>query len=672
MSLLLCCTSWGVWAQTVVSAQFRYATGPEPQWVLPYHVAQTRVERGQDNAIGYLLVDKEIRVEGGRETVFRRMALTPLRQDGLSDAAQHEVLFNPEYQTLTIHRLAIHRDGRVLDKRDSGTIRLLQRETEMEQQLYVGTVSAMIVLDDVRVGDVVEFSYSIEGTNPVFGARHFSSHNLAWGVPVQRVIRRVLMPADRPLQVRTYNGAPPPRIRISGRVREYLWDLHDVSAYVDEGQYPQWYIPQPWAQVSEYRDWEAVRDWALALYRWNGQLDPQLLAKVRDWRALDDREAAIGQALAFVQRDIRYFGVEMGQNSHRPGDPNAIYARRYGDCKDKAQLLIALLRELGVEARPALVSTAFHRAIGDWLPSPGLFDHVIVSATWNGKRYWLDATRNFQDGSLEAVSTPEYGMALVVDAQGTPLVGMRNPPPQQASLEVEEEFVVVAYDQPVQFLVETVYRGAEAEYLRQRLSRTTRDELSRQYLNYYARLYPGIERVRQLQIHPDGNGSDLRLLEHYRIPDFWEREQGKLYFSLCGNTIQGYTSLPSTVRRHSPLALQFPVHVRHASILRLPDVDQFDVGKQPDLTVEDDAIRYRQHAAFQSRRLSVEHDYVSKADAVATAHVNDHIAKLRRINDSLCFSGWVSAPDAKQRVSTSERSSNPFAVLEQAVNGADR
>lgn len=623
------------------------------------------------DAIRYLLVDKEILVDGARQTVFRRLVLSPVRQDGLADAAQHEITFNPEYQTLTIHRLAIHRGDTVLDKRERGTIRLMQREPELSQQLYVGTVSAMVVLDDVRVGDVIEFSYSIDGANPVFGARHFSAHTLAWGVPVQRVVRRVLMPADRPLQVRTYNQAAQPRVTTRDGVREYLWDLHDVPAYVDEGQYPQWYVPQAWAQLSEYTDWDAVQDWASALYRWEGDLDPALTAKLAAWRNLD-RASAVRQALAFVQQDIRYFGVELGQNSHRPSHPNAVYARRYGDCKDKAQLLIALLRAMGVESRPALVSTAYGRAVGDWLPSPGSFDHVIVAVDLDGKRYWLDATRNFQDGSLEDVSTPEYGMALLVGERREPLVEMTRRLPRQASLEVHERFEVSAYDQPVTFLVQSIYRGAEAEYQRQRLAQATPDALSRQYLNYYARRFPGIEIARQLEIQADAERSELQVLERYRIHDFWQQEDGKLYFNLCGDTIKAYTALPNTLRRHSPLALQYPIRVRHASELKLPDVTSFDVGDASSFTVEDSAIRYHQQAAFQSSKLSVVHDYVSKSDAVGTAHMSKHLTNLRQINDNLCFSGWLSAPAATQAAVPERRGSNPFDVLDRAINGADR
>lgn len=656
-------------AATVVSPQYSYATGPVPAWVMPVDVPSGH-GAAPEAAVDYLLVDKQVRVTGDGETVFRHLALQAQRQDGLADTAQHEITFNPEYQKLTVHRLVVHRDGQVLDKRDGGYIRLLQREPDFEQQLYIGTVSAMIVLDDVRVGDVVEYSYSIEGGNPVFGGRFFTSHSLSWGVPVGRVVRRVLVPQARALQVRTYNGAPEPSVRVSEGQREYVWDLRDVQPYVDEGQSPAWYVPQAWAQLSEFADWQAVQDWAVELYDWQGELAPELQHKLAQWRKLP-RKSAVRRALAFAQREIRYFGVELGQNSHRPGTPNEVYARRFGDCKDKAVLLIALLRELGIEAQPALVSSAYNRAVADWLPSPGSFDHVIVMATVDGQRYWLDATRNFQEGSLAHVSAPDYGVALVVDSKTPPMQVMEPRPSAQAALDVEERFVVSGYDQPVEFAVESVYRGAEAEYQRQRLARTTREELARQYLNYYARRYPGIEAAEPLQIDSDSEESVVRVVERYRIQDFWERDGDKLYFDLCGDSIQAYTSLPSTVRRTSPLALRYPMRVRHASVLSFPDLEAFDLGAEPQLVVEDGAIRYRQQAAYGARRLRVEHDYMAKADAVVAPEVASHIRNLRRINSQLCYSGWVSPPPVGKETPATT-ASNPFGILQQAIHGSGR
>jgi len=67
-------------------------------------------------------------------------------------------------------------------------------------------------------------------------------------------------------------------------------------------------------------------------------------------------------ALEFVQKQIRYFGTEIGPYSHRPASPETVLKRRYGDCKDKVALLSTLLDRLDIRATPILVSATMRGA----------------------------------------------------------------------------------------------------------------------------------------------------------------------------------------------------------------------------------------------------------------------------------------------------------------------
>ena len=83
----------------------------------------------------------------------------------------------------------------------------------------------------------------------------------------------------------------------------------------------------------------------------------------------------------YVAQEIRYQqDYENTIAGVRPHSCPVVLERGYGDCKDKAVVLIALLRTLGIDAWPALVNTDWHDGIGTWLPSPGAFNHVIVVA----------------------------------------------------------------------------------------------------------------------------------------------------------------------------------------------------------------------------------------------------------------------------------------------------
>ncbi|NEL80598.1 MAG: transglutaminase domain-containing protein, partial [Xanthomonas perforans] len=107
----------------------------------------------------------------------------------------------------------------------------------------------------------------------------------------------------------------------------------------------------------------------------------------------DDAQGALLRAVAFVQGEIRYVGLDMGENSHAPHTPEVTLRNRYGDCKDKATLLIALLQLAGIRAEPVLVSSDKGHGLDLRLPSPYAFDHVVVRAHLPQGEVWVDATR---------------------------------------------------------------------------------------------------------------------------------------------------------------------------------------------------------------------------------------------------------------------------------------
>ena len=109
--------------------------------------------------------------------------------------AQGSVNFDPGYQRLTFHTLNVIRGGKVLGRLGSTRIQVLQRETELEYLIYDGSMTASTMLDDVRIGDIVEYAYSIAGSNPVFRNHAAGTLSLAWSVPLERAYTRLLMPS---------------------------------------------------------------------------------------------------------------------------------------------------------------------------------------------------------------------------------------------------------------------------------------------------------------------------------------------------------------------------------------------------------------------------------------------------------------------------------------------
>ena len=355
--------------------------GPPPAWAdgIEADLGAAAPEGRVSGGIDYVLVDRQTRVGDTTRESFRHYAKKVVNDAGLAAAGDLSIDFEPSYQTLRLHFVRVRRNGQILDRLSSRKIQIIQRESELEYQLYDGTLSAVILLEDVRVGDVVEYAYTLRGANPVFEGLYFDWFSARWEVPVHRQRWRLLWPSARRLYVKNHSTSIEPVRRTRGSVTEYLWEERDVAPLVPDSDAPAWYDTASWVQLSEWSSWGEVADWAVRRFARASGKAPAVLRKVAEIRdAAATSEAGVLAALRFVQDDVRYLGIEIGESSHQPSPPETVLRRRFGDCKDKAGLFCAILEGLGVEAQPVLVNTDWHQGLESWQPSPTAFNHVVA------------------------------------------------------------------------------------------------------------------------------------------------------------------------------------------------------------------------------------------------------------------------------------------------------
>ena len=170
-----------------------------------------------------------------------------------------------------------------------------------------------------------------------------------------------------------------------------------------------------------------------------------------------DRASA---ALKLVQQDVRYIYVGLNAGNLTPASADETWRRRYGDCKGKTALLLALLAQMGIEAEAVLVNSAgADDGFDQRLPIPQLFDHVLVRAHIDGKVYWLD-------GTLPAVAAPSerpvvhLSHVLPLSARGSELekLGWQAPtiPDEINLVEIDAR---AGFDKPVPIVSTQIVRG---------------------------------------------------------------------------------------------------------------------------------------------------------------------------------------------------------------------
>ncbi|MHB9121049.1 MAG: DUF3857 domain-containing transglutaminase family protein [Thermoanaerobaculia bacterium] len=613
-----------------------YEISPAPVWIdaIPLDPSTAVPKEQVSSGVYDLVVDSQTRVVKESQTNYRRMARKVLSATGVDTASELRIPFDPSFQKLRFHHIRITRDGSPRDVLSREHIRIIQQETELDQKIYDGSLTALVFLPDVRPGDVIDYAYSVDGANPTLRGRYVGTVTLAYGVPVKHLRWRLLWENGRTLHVTKRGTDVEPQAVRTGDGTVYTWEKRDVAPIDVDTDLPAWFDPLPSVTLSEFPSWGEVAQWGVAMFSTATRGGRTLDELVAGWkRDSADPETRLLAAIRFVQDDIRYLGIEIGPYSHQPHPPEDVLRQRFGDCKDKSLLLVAALRELGIEAHPALVNSWAREAIDGWQPSPYAFDHVIVTFRFAGRTYWVDATASQQGGTLATMAIPEFRRALIVDGSTAGLTAIPPPASDTPTTVIEERYIVPAYDQPARLEVETVYNGSEADAMRQLLSSTAPADLAKDYLNHYANDDPGIEALEPPQVADDRLRNRLVVTEAYKLPSFWKEKQRDFYAWGIDERIY----LPPTPRRRMPMAIAYPVHVRHTLTVQLPDA--FDV-KPETTTIATNAFRFKTSSRLTGKTIRLEYDFQTLSDAVAASAAPKHIEELKKVRDNLGYGIW--------------------------------
>jgi TonB family protein len=273
-------------------------------------------------------------------------------------------------------------------------------------------------LPAISAGAIVEEEVIVADTEPpLFNAGTALRWRLGWYVPVFKTHIRIDHPESIPLH---YHEHLLPESNITAShdrgVETIVLDQGPLAAYPpDPDHIPSDAVLRPEIEFSNGSSWKLVAT------EYDRITDEKIRsADVRPLLAsinLKDgtRNDVVRRVVAVLHKNVRYTGVEFGESGLIPQFPSETLKRKYGDCKDKATLLVTMLRAAGIPAHLALLVAGPGRDITADLPGIGLFDHAIVyiPASSSDPELWIDATAQFmQVGTLPWM---DYGrQALIV------------------------------------------------------------------------------------------------------------------------------------------------------------------------------------------------------------------------------------------------------------------
>lgn len=421
------------------SEQLRF--GPVPGWVVSIDPPATKSD---DGALRSRLEDLQVRHDAQGTHFYLRRRIAVNAAEGLQFLSTLGLQWQPSLGGATVHFARLHRDGKMIDLLAGGSrFQVLRREDRLERErLLSGLRQAVMPIADLRVGDELEFAYSIDRLNPLL-AGHFEDRNrLEPRLRPERLYHRFSAAPGTVIRLRA--GKAWPKVTRTTGPEGTAYVIDALNPVVEEplAGVPDRFNDIYWLDLSDFADWAAVRALMAPHYEEAARIGPDspLQAEIaRIAAASTDPAVRAAAALQLVQRQVRYLAQVDGLGAYKPEPADTVWTAKWGDCKGKTVLLLALLRGLGITAEPALVSTEQGDGLPDALPMPGRFNHVIVRVQIAGKSYWLDGTRQ-GDGGLESLEVPDFGWALPLGPQGGALVPLAATLPAKPFAETSLDF----------------------------------------------------------------------------------------------------------------------------------------------------------------------------------------------------------------------------------------
>jgi transglutaminase-like putative cysteine protease/Flp pilus assembly protein TadD len=524
-----------------------------------------------DDAAAEVLLDRSVvrvHTNGLSERFVQR--LVHVRSDRAARENQETwVRFEPGRQEVEIRLARILRrapDGRLDISEATG-----RDERELSEPwygLYYDSRAQIVAFENLRAGDVLEVQYTVSDvsySNEL--ADYFGDFDMIADVlPVRTWDYTLIAPTKRAF----YFNQP----RLPGLVRHndvrggntiYRFAAAHVPRVESEPAMPGFAQIAPYLHISTYRNWEEVGHWYWNLVSDQMQDDGTLKkAAVQATVGLTTTLDKVKAIHRLVVQNTRYVGLEFGIHGYKPYKSCQVFLRRFGDCKDKATLLMALLRAVGVDSELVLLRTRRGGTIDTAPASLAVFDHAIAYVPALDR--YVDGTAEFS-GLAELPTEDQDTMALRVSSRGTKLV--RTPLlPSSANQAVRTWSVDVQNDGGAVIREDLTIAGQSAHEWREHYQ--TPGERMERYGKVWNGKYAGAQ-LQSVVMEVSDRNQPVVVQAVVKVPRLGDMQApGELHLPTSSREADFTRTYARLGERHWPLVLGFPWQHREQVGYRLP------------------------------------------------------------------------------------------------------
>lgn len=569
-----------------------------PKWLVEAVAQPTPTVRAGAPAL--VLLDEWIEEvqPNGHVNVVRRHAVRILNRAG-PEEARGSVYFREKYDRVKSSRAWLLRGGKEIkppktlkwadvSDADAGTIFDEGRRLTVD---YSGLAC---------IGDVFAFETEVDRQNLFAQLQNFWH---SW-LPILRDRMILRLPAGWSCTARL-DGPRSADVRSTVAGNEYTWELLDQPYQPDEpAMAPGTRLAArlrldlvPATAVNGmvgFRSWAEVVDWDIQNARGQCDSSPALSAAASDLtRDCSDSLAKI-RALARYVQQLRYVEVSVDLAlgaGYRPRKASEVFARGWGDCKDKANLLVALLREVGIEAFMVSANIGEGRQIDpDW-PSEYQFNHAItairvapsvdlapvVEVAGIGRLLFFDPTS--PTTLVGDLPWPLQGTWAQVLCRGNNQLTLLPVLPTERFHVYETKTDLTLDGAGVEGKMVAGGAGEAGALLRQLALRKTEKEQRKGVEDSLNAVLRGAQ-VRTLSCTDDLVTGDRRLVAEFAAPQFGQVMPGNLRIVRLGGGGRAFVPVLAAPERYTPIELR-PVLDRNEVVLHLPAGVEVEELPQP-------------------------------------------------------------------------------------------
>ncbi len=412
-------TKWGLalWISIAMACLPRVAVAADsaPEWLRT--AAQQKLPEYEKDTVAVILLDETqttVRDNGQIETLHRG-AFRLLRPEAKREYGGVSVPFDKDEKVLSLKAWTIEPNGHemAVGEKDAVEHGYL---TDLE---YADVRAKSLAFPEANPGSVVGFEY-VERERPYVFEDDWWFQDPS---PVLTARFELQLPPGWEFTTNWFNY-PEQQPQTLGS-NHYLWEVKNLPGVETEPSMPPWRAVAGWAGIKYFpRDpamrakssgsWQDVGFWYNGLSQTSRSPSPAIQQKVAELTGgISDPLAKIEALAKYVQQNIHYFAVEIGIGGWQPHPAAEVFEHKYGDCKDKATLLSAMLTGIGIRSYYLAVD---HRREFVHPGYPSIYmDHMILA---------IQLPDSVPDGALYAlVQDGKLGRLLIFDptSEHTPL-----------------------------------------------------------------------------------------------------------------------------------------------------------------------------------------------------------------------------------------------------------